>query len=215
MEKDIKHFILKAGNESGKAFGSILYLLNYVFNSVTETEENIKKRDEAREVKEKEDAERRKKKEKEKKKKEEAQKKIEEEIKRKKEEEIQKRKREADIQRKKREEERIREEEERKKKWEEERTKGEEERKKEEEANKKSSTVSCIKKELHGQNVKIPKDIQIFINKPYDKKEYYKLVRKYHPDKKIFDGEVVTLYTKLINNHKPVLDIKNDESWQK
>ena len=53
------------------------------------SEENIKKRDEAREVKEKEDAERRKKKEKEKKKKEEAQKKIEEEIKRKKEEEIQ------------------------------------------------------------------------------------------------------------------------------
>jgi len=33
-EKDIKHFILKAGNESGKAFGSILYLLNYVFGSV-------------------------------------------------------------------------------------------------------------------------------------------------------------------------------------
>ena len=63
--------------------------------------------------------------------------------------------------------------------------------------------------------MKIPKDIQIFINKPYDKKEYYKLVRKYHPDKKIFDGEVVTLFTKLINNHKPVLDIKNDESWQK
>jgi len=43
LEKDIKHFILKAGNESGKAFGSILYLLNYVFNSVTETEENKKK----------------------------------------------------------------------------------------------------------------------------------------------------------------------------
>ena len=124
------------------------------------------------------------------------------------------------------EEERIREEEERKKKWEEQWKKEEEERKKkweeeeekrkkEEEANKKSSTVSSIKKELHGQNVKIPKDIQIFINKPYDKKEYYKLMRKYHPDKKLFDEEVVTLFTKLINNHKPLADITHDESWQK
>ena len=190
------------------------------------TVENVKKRDKDKRVKEKKDAERKKKKEKEKKKREEEQRVREEEKKRKIEEEILKRKKEADIQRKKREEEKMREEEERKKKWEEQWKKEEEERKKkweeeeekrkkEEEANKKSSTVSCIKKELHGQNVKIPKDIQIFINKPYDKKEYYKLVRKYHPDKKLFDEEVVTLFTKLINNHKPLADITHDESWQK
>ena len=184
------------------------------------TVENVKKRDKDKRVKEKKDAERKKKKEKEKKKREEEQRVREEEKKRKIEEEILKRKKEADIQRKKREEEKVREEEERRKKCEREQEERRKEWERKEEANKASSTVSSIKKELHGQNVNIPKDIETFINKPYDKKEYYKLMRKYHPDKtlfdkKLFDKEVLTLFTKLINNHKPRADITHDESWQK
>ena len=183
------------------------------------SEENIKKRDEGKQIHKNKEKARRKKKEKEIKKKEEAQKKIEEELKRKQEEEIQKRKREDEIQQKKREEVRIREEEESKKKWEEKwKKKCEEERKRnerKEEAEKKSLTVSCIEEELQELNVNIPNDITTFINKPYDKKEYYKLARKYHPDKKKYKEEVITLFTQLINNHRPALDIKNDESWQK
>ena len=68
---------------------------------------------------------------------------------------------------------------------------------------------------LYESNVDIPQDITKYMNQPYDKKAYYQLVRKYHPDKKACDDDICTLFTQLINTHKPEINNGIDETWQK
>ena len=192
------------------------------------TEENQKKREEEKQVKEKKQKEIEKKKEMKRLKKEDEAR----QQKKKEEEERQRKKKEKEERKKKEEEEKQREWEETQREWEEtqreweererERRKEEKKRRKNkerqnagEESDKNKSTVRCIEKELNGLNVNIPEDIKTFINKPYNKKEYYKLSRIYHPDKKLFEEDVLKLLSQLLNNHKPSLKFVVDETWQK
>ena len=207
------------------------------------TEENKKKREEEKQVKEKKQKEIEKKKEMKRLKKEDEarqQKKKEEEERQRKKKEKEERQRKWKERKKKEEEERKKkEEEEKQREWEEtqreweetqreweererERRKEEKKRRKNkerqnagEESDKNKSTVRCIEKELNGLNVNIPEDIKTFINKPYNKKEYYKLSRIYHPDKKLFEEDVLKLLSQLLNNHKPSVSFVADETWQK
>ena len=185
------------------------------------TEENQKKREEEKQVKEKKQKEIEKKKERqrEEKEKEERQQRKKEEEERQRRKEERQREWEEERQRKKVEEERQRE-------WEEERQSRKEERQREwgeerqrqkagEESDKNKSTVRCIREELNKFDKDIPKDIKTFINKPYNKKEYYKLSLIYHPDKKLFEEDVLKLLSQLLNNHKPSLKFVVDETWQK
>ena len=68
---------------------------------------------------------------------------------------------------------------------------------------------------LYESNVDIPQDITKYMNQSYDKKAYYQLVRKYHPDKKACEDDICTLFTQLINTHKPEINNGIDETWQK
>ena len=61
---------------------------------------------------------------------------------------------------------------------------------KQESTNKKSSTT-------------IPEDIKSYLNKKFDKDEYKKLMKKYHPDKStLFTKEKLTELSQIINEHK-------------
>ena len=182
--------LLKKENKTENDFKKIETLKTKINYYNFGTEENIKKREEKRQVNEKKQNEIKKKKERirEEKEREERQQRKKEE------EERQRKKKEKEERKKKEKEERQREWEERereRKKEERERRKNKERQKAEEESNGDVSTVCCIKKELNGLNVDIPKDIKTFINSQYNKKEYYKLTRKYHPDKKLFEEEVI------------------------
>lgn len=50
--------------------------------------------------------------------------------------------------------------------------------------------------------VVIPKNIKDFISNRFDKEEYHKLVKEYHPDKKKYEPKLCELFTQLINEHK-------------
>ena len=153
------------------------------------TEENQKKREEEKQVKEKK----------------------QKEIEKKKERQREEKEKEERQQRKKEEEERQSRKEERQREWGEERQR----QKAGEESDKNKSTVRCIREELNQFDKDIPEDIKTFINNPYNKKEYYKLSLIYHPDKKLFEEDVLKLLSQLLNNHKPSLKFVVDETWQK
>ena len=51
-------------------------------------------------------------------------------------------------------------------------------------------------------NVNIPKNIKDFIDSKFNKIEYNKLVKEYHPDKKKYEPHLCELFTQLINEHK-------------
>lgn len=49
----------------------------------------------------------------------------------------------------------------------------------------------------------IPQDIKSYLNKVFEKDEYRKLMKKYHPDKSsIFTTEKLTHLSQIINEHK-------------
>ena len=48
----------------------------------------------------------------------------------------------------------------------------------------------------------IPKNIKDFVSNRFDKVEYHKLVKEYHPDKKKYEPKLCELFTQLINEHK-------------
>ena len=98
---------------------------------------------------------------------------------------------------------------------EEQRTKRREEEQKEQWYYKMKVPHNPITEMLYESNVDIPQDITKYMNQPYDKKAYYQLVRKYHPDKKACDDDICTLFTQLINTHKPEINNGIDETWQK
>ena len=52
-------------------------------------------------------------------------------------------------------------------------------------------------------NSEIPLEIKLYLSKPFDKYEYYRLISKYHPDKnKSYSVSLITLFSQLINSHK-------------
>jgi len=48
----------------------------------------------------------------------------------------------------------------------------------------------------------IPKNIRDYLNKKFDKIEYFKLLKEYHPDKNKHEPKLCELFTQLINEYK-------------